>query len=219
MRAPGWPALAATILLGACRGAEFRWPTSAARLAPALRFSDPAAWRVHDGGELELWAPSHYSPPVRAPLGMALLDGFEFGDFELELDVMQTGREYGHRDLCVFFGVQSRTRFYYVHLASRADPHAHNVFRVFDAPRTRCASFTTPGVDWGRQQWHRVKVTRRLAEGEIRVYFDDMTMPVMTATDRTLGVGLIGFGSFDDTGRFRNVVLRGAGRRSTLRVF
>ena len=42
----------------------------------------------------------------------------------------------------------------------------------------------------------------------IRVYFEDMETPIMTAKDQTFGAGYIGFGSFDDSGRIDNVVIR-----------
>jgi hypothetical protein len=45
--------------------------------------------------------------------------------------------------------------------------------------------------------------------GEIAVFFDDMTAPVMTAVDKTFVWGEVGVGSFDDTGRFDNIVVRG----------
>jgi hypothetical protein len=32
----------------------------------------------------------------------------------------------------------------------------------------------------------------------MEVFFDDMTRPVMTATDATFGMGKVGVGSFDD---------------------
>ena len=44
--------------------------------------------------------------------------------------------------------------------------------------------------------------------GKIEVYFDDMKTPVLKAEDKTFQKGFVGFGSFDDTGRFRRVTLR-----------
>ena len=104
-----------------------------------LEFSDRAAWQHFqgpEGGALELVGASDYSPPVRSPRNVALVLDRSFGSFTLDVEMRQTGREYGHRDLCLFFGFQSPSRYYYVHLASQADPNAHNVFRVQDAPRT-----------------------------------------------------------------------------------
>jgi hypothetical protein len=37
------------------------------------------------------------------------------------------------------------------------------------------------------------------------VYADGGAMPILTATDTRLGSGYLGFGSFDDKGRVRNV--------------
>ncbi|MBK8974428.1 MAG: hypothetical protein IPM29_00735 [Planctomycetes bacterium] len=180
-------------------------------LHEALAFSDPAAFRAGvDGGvpTIELVGSARYQPPVRSPLAIALWKEHAFGDFVLDVDVQQTGREYGHRDLCFVFGHEAPDRFYYVHIATKADPHAHNVFLVNGAPRTAIATRTTAGVAWGDVgDWHHVRIERRGAT--IRVWFDDLQSPIMEAEDATLGAGRIGFGSFDDTGVFRDVSVVG----------
>ena len=127
------------------------------------------------------------------------------GDFVLEADLRQTGRDYGHRDLCLFFGFEDPAHYFYVHLATRADEHAHNVFIVDGAPRRAIATTTTKGVDWGRDTWHRVRLERTGAT--IRVFFDDMTEPIMVATSDRFPEGHVGFGSFDDTGQIDNIRL------------
>jgi hypothetical protein len=173
-----------------------------------LAFTDPAAWKWSADGEgfaLELAAPSKYAPPVRSPVNIAVVGDRIFGDFVLEVDLIQTGKEYGHRDMCLFFGMQDPAHFYYVHLATAADDHAHNVFIVKGAPRTKIAKETTKGVNWGLGVWHTVRLERRVAEGTIRVFFDDRTQPVMVAEDKTFGAGWVGFGSFDDTGKVDNI--------------
>ena len=38
-----------------------------------------------------------------------------------------------------------------------------------------------------------------------KVFFDDLEKPVMEAKDTTFGAGHIGFGSFDDTGKVKNI--------------
>lgn len=166
--------------------------------------TDPAAWRINEG-TLELFGSSDYSPPHRSPRNIAFLRSREFGAFTLDLDIMQTGREYGHRDTCLFFGFQDPANFYYVHMASVADDHAHNVFVVDDAARTKIASRTTEGVDWGTGEWHHIRLERSVDPPSIRVFFDDMDEPIMEATDDRFLNGYIGVGSFDDTGRFDNV--------------
>ncbi len=175
-------------------------------------FTDPGAWRhaVERGnGALELARQSRYKPAVRSPVNIALLGQQVFGDFILEVDLIQTGKEYGHRDMCLFYGVQNPTNFYYTHIATAADDHAHNTFIVTNAPRIKIAKETTKGVNWGLGVWHTVRIERTMADGAIRVYFDDLTKPIMIAQDRTFGVGFIGFGSFDDTGMVDNVRIWG----------
>ena len=173
-----------------------------------LACSDPAAWKWTSDGQslaLELTQQSRYQPKVRSPANLALIADRVFGDFILEVDFVQTGKEYGHRDMCLFFGVQDATHFYYTHLATKADAHAHNTFIVNDAPRKSFANQTTSGVNWGLGIWHHVRLERRIKEGTIRVFFDDLTQPIMLAQDHTFGAGWIGFGSFDDTGKVDNI--------------
>ena len=173
-----------------------------------FRFTDPAAWRfakTNDTTALELVKQSKYAPIVRSPVNIALITDKAFGDFVLEADLIQTGKEYGHRDMCLFFGFQSPTNFYYAHIATAADPNAHNIFIVNNAPRKNFAKETTKGVNWGLGVWHKVRLERNVSAGTIRVYFDDMTKPIMLAEDKTFTRGAIGFGSFDDTGMVDNI--------------
>ena len=177
-----------------------------------FQMTDRKAWKYSSeekGGALELAAQSKYKPEVRSPVNIALIKEKVFGDFVLEADLIQTGREYGHRDMCIFFGFQKPTQFYYVHAATKADPNAHNIFIVNEKDRTNIAKTTTGGVNWGLNIWHKIRVERKLGTGVIKVYFDDMTIPIMVAEDKTFGEGFIGFGSFDDTGKVDNIKIWG----------
>lgn len=181
--------------------------------AQQFRYSDPAVWKhVKDGdkGYLELAYDrkaykSTYTPKHRSPVHIALLAHGPFADFVLDVEVQSTTEPYGHQDLCVFFGFQSPEKFYYVHLAPAPDANAHNVFIVNDAPRKNLLEPQKKGVEWKKGTWHRVRVIREAKNGKIEVYFDDLTKPVLTAEDKTFATGYVGFGSFDDTGRFRNL--------------
>lgn len=179
--------------------------------------TDPKAWKVSvetNNGALELAAQSNYTPPVRSPLNVALIADLVLGDFILEADLVQTGREYGHRDMCVFFGFQASDKFYYAHMATAADDHAHNVFIVNARDRVKIARETTQGVNWGLGVWHKVRLERKTSDGSIRVFFDDMTKPIMTAQDTTFVQGYVGFGSFDDTGKVDNIRIWGPSAES-----
>jgi len=167
-------------------------------------FSDPAAWKLAKTGDrsaLDLFQQSKYSPQHRSPVNIALLNGPHVGDFVLEVEMQQTGKEYGHRDMCLYFGFQDPNHFYYVHIATKTDAHAHNIFIVNDAARLKISEKTTAGFDWGKPDtWHTVRLVREASTGKIEVTIDKGTEPIMTATDKTFGAGWLGFGSFDDTG-------------------
>jgi hypothetical protein len=186
---------------------EQKFDTAAAR--KGFTMTDAAAWRFSPSNALELTKQSDYKPIVRSPVNIALIADHVFEDFVLDVDLMQTGREYGHRDMCLFFGFQTPTNFYYAHIATAADPNAHNIFIVNGKPRTNIAKKTTKGVNWGLGVWHKVRLERTVADGAIRVFFDDMNEPIMVAEDKTFLSGYIGFGSFDDTGMVDNIRIRG----------
>lgn len=176
-------------------------------------FTDPAAWKqVEDdklGETLDLVQQSKYSPEHRSPVNIAMIRGLQFTDFILEVNLLQTGRVYGHQDMCVFFGIQDPSHFYYSHIAVQTDDHAHNVFIVNEAPRAKISPKTTQGVVWGQNEWHKVRLERSVAAGTIKVYYDDMSEPIMLADDKTFGAGFIGFGSFDDVGKVDNIKIWG----------
>jgi len=156
---------------------------------------------------------SDYKPTVRSPLHIALLKEQTFTDFRLDVQIYSTHKDYGHRDVCLFFGYKSPTEFYYVHLGKVADDHCNQIFVVNNADRAKISTSTTAGTNWDGN-WHDVRIERDTATGEIRVYFDDMSNPVMTATDKTFTEGRIGLGSFDDTAEYDNVRIAGPAVKS-----
>lgn len=179
--------------------------------AERWEFTDAAAWGVvdHEGKPvLALRRDSRYEPPVRSPKNIAWLKEPVVGDFVLEVRLRYTGRAYNHADLCLFFGKQDPARFYYVHLATEADPHANSIFLVNNEPRVSIAKERTDGTVW-TDGWHTVRIARTVESGRIEVYFDDLDTPAMIAEDTTHGAGRIGLGSFDDTGMFASVRIWG----------
>src|SRR3954462_4305569 len=140
--------------------------------------TDRAAWRMAlaEPGRnrvLERFRASKYEPPVRSPLNIALAQGVEVDDFTLDVKVRSTTRDYGHRDLCFFFGYQDSSHFYYVHLGKEADPHANSIFLVNGQPRVSIAESRTSGTPW-TDGWHKVRLIRDSKSGLIQVFFDDM---------------------------------------------
>ncbi len=180
---------------------------STERVLEDFEMTDPSTWRLGtDNGDhfLELFqGVGAYRPRVRSPRSIALLTKVAVGDFILEIDAESTDIHDGaHRDVCFFFGAKDPSNFYYAHIATKADPNAHNIFLVNDAPRTNIAEQTTGGVEWGVGIRHRIRIERTIEDGKIRVFFNDMATPIMEATDHHFDFGHVGFGSFDNTCRF-----------------
>lgn len=180
-------------------------------------FSDPKPWKMTTtNGEtsLECLGKSKYTPQHRSPFNIALVAGRQFGDFVLEVELQSTVKPYPHQDMCLFFGFRDTNHYYYTHIAVRPDPvkaesHAHDLFIVSDAPRQCFAKEVSAGVTWGQDVWHKIRVIRTVADGAIQVYFDDFTKPIMTGADKTFSAGSIGFGTFDDAGKVRNIRIWG----------
>ncbi len=173
--------------------------------------TDPNAWKIADENGNHVYCQyqaSQYEPPARSPLNIARIKDLSVSDFVLQARMKQTGREYGHRDMCVFFGYQDPSHFYYAHIATAADDAAHSIHIVNGAPRTPIVLERTKGVDWGAS-YHDVRVVRNASTGTIEVFFDDMEKPIMRAVDKTFGSGGIGFGTFDDTGNIDDVMIWG----------
>lgn len=173
-----------------------------------FEFSDTKFWKYSaeaKGGALECTGKSDYQPPVRSPHSVALIADQKFGSFVMEADLQQTGRVYNHQDMCVFFGFQDKSHFYYTHISKAMDDHANNVFVVDGTPRLKISTKTNDGQNWLPKKWHKIRLERDVDSGSIRLFFDDMANPVMEANDKRFGAGGIGFGSFDDSGKIDNI--------------
>jgi hypothetical protein len=177
----------------------------------AWEATDANAWKVEErlGGKvLALHKQSDYKPQVRSPLNINVVKDISVGSFVLELKMLSTTKDYAHRDLCLFFGHQDPSHFYYVHIANKSDPHSNSIFLVDGKPRVSIAKIRTEGTKWD-DKWHTVRLVRAMDKGTIEVFLDDMANPIMTAVDTRLVWGRVGVGSFDDTGRFDDIHLRG----------
>ena len=126
--------------------------------------------------------------------------------------------EVSNRDVILVWNYQSPTRFYYAHLSQDNTIYPHNgIFVVNNADRRRIddqwnGSVGAPPAITDAD-WHDVRVDYDAATGEIAVYVDGATEPLMTATDTTFSGGRVGFGSFDNFGRARHVRVVGTPRR------
>ena len=174
--------------------------------------TDSTAWQVthQDGNHVysETKKKSDFKPPFRSPLNRSMLKDVTVSDFVFDVKLQSTHEDYGHRDMCLFFGYQDDAHLYYVHFGKKADDHANQIFIVNGADRKKISTKSTDGTNWD-DEWHHVRVVRNVESGSIEVYFDNMNEPVMTATDTTFAWGRVGIGSFDDTGNFDDILLYG----------
>jgi hypothetical protein len=169
-------------------------------------YGDKEAWEwtgVRADTVLTLKKPSDFKPKVRSPFNLAWFTGGEWASFTLTAEVRLDKFDKGNNDVCIAFGREGETKFYYAHLGETADAVHLQLHLVNDADRRAITANGARELPWKPETWHKVKVKRDIASGAITVWFDGAE--VLAAVDKTLGKGGIGLGSFDDLGSFRNV--------------
>jgi hypothetical protein len=165
-------------------------------------------WKISDGA-LILYKAGVPSGTIRRPSALAILKSKPFTNVIVEAEIKsEVDTSIIHRDLEIIVDYQSATKFYYVHLAGTTDKVHNGIFIVNNADRRR--------IDSGKgkpqlkdKAWHHVKVIRNVQTGEIKVYTNGSDNPVLEAVDKTLLYGKVGVGSFDDTGFFKNILVKG----------
>ncbi|MFC5745167.1 PQQ-dependent sugar dehydrogenase [Actinomadura rugatobispora] len=198
--------------------------TGPVRVSHATRAGDwtpvtPSKWRF-ENGQVVLAEAGAERPGPRRPFEYAVLQkGPAVGSSRIDAKVrLDTPVEVSNRDVIIVFGYKSDTEFYYAHLSSDNTIYPHNgIFVVNNADRLRIDG------QWnGNRQapkgappaikdaaWHDVQVEHCAGTGEIAVYVDGGRKPIMTAVDTTFGSGRVGFGSFDNVGRLRDLTVTG----------
>ena len=185
--------------------------------AEGWRPNDPGHWRVIEDAGSKVYELAAAGSPgsVRAPTSWSLWEGGEVSSFELSGRLRcYTDPATVFRDMCVFFHFQDPTHFYYVHFAGTSDG-VHNIIGLVNGSDRVKINAEPAGASVFRltdRAWHAFKVVCDAETGLIRAYLDDMETPVLAARDRTLGRGLVGVGSFDDTGAFDDLALRAPAR-------
>jgi len=122
-----------------------------------------------------------------------------------------------NRDVVLIWNYQSPTRFYYAHISQDNTIYPHNgIFVVDNADRLRIDDQwngtvgAPPAVD--DMDWHDVSVRYDADTGAIAVHVDGAEEPLMTATNTAFSGGRVGFGSFDNYGRARDISVTGSPR-------
>mgnify|MGYP006293365761 CR=1 FL=1 len=109
-----------------------------------FRFTSPNhyAWTRDSNGNgyLEITEPNDDQPPVRSPHSIAVLDKFQDKDFTLTVDTIQQPVAHDckgedcivrqHRNMCIFWGIQDSSHFYYAYIDAKCDEVSHQVHIV-----------------------------------------------------------------------------------------
>jgi hypothetical protein len=169
-----------------------------------LLIANEAEWFHSPDGYVEFTAAT-YAPPYRSPFSLALVKGVSAGSFVLEVEMLQTGVGLGHRDMVIAWNVVSPSEFYYAHVSAEHDDVAHHIHIVDNADRAAITETFTAGFDWGTDVWRTLRVVRDAATGTMDVYDVDNDVLILSATDIRFTSGFFGVGSFDNTGRIRNL--------------
>jgi hypothetical protein len=146
--------------------------------------------------------------PLRRPANLLLLPGDPQGPFTLDLDVRTLQMKDKGADICLFYAVQDAVHYAYVHLSNDSDGKVHQVIMRVDGTaktRTRIHQEERPPPSL-TGEWQHVRLVRD-DEGNVKVYVDDMTSPVMTTQNSPAIQGRIGIGSFNDRAQFDNITL------------
>lgn len=191
--------------------------------APTPQHWDPLTddlWSF-DHGQVVLTEPGSSPGGPRRPFEYAIVEaGPELSSVSISAQVrIDEPVAVNNRDVILVWNYQSPTRFYYAHLSQDNTIYPHNgIFKVDDADRVRIddqwnGTFgAPPAID--DADWHDVRLDHDADTGEVAVYVDDASEPLMTATDTAFSGGRVGFGSFDNHGRTRHFSVTGTAATS-----
>lgn len=191
---------------------DYAQQESYSSLSSDWKFENPKLWK-NDGSILSLMKAGKQDWSIRRPGAVATLATTNtISSFRLSADIRSTEEVINHgRDLIIVWGYQSPTQFYYAHLSNDNSIMPHNgIFLVDGSDRKRIDHQGVAGAPEERladKAWHQVVVHRNTKTGDIAVFLDDVTTPLLTATDFSILEGHVGFGSFDNIGEIKNLVI------------
>jgi hypothetical protein len=149
----------------------------------------------------------------RRPTKFAILNSEPFAKVTVEAEVKRNGRS-----LIIVYAWQDENHYNYAHLSSDAavKQNVHNgIFHVFGGERVRVSLLEGP-PSFDSMDWTPVKLVFDGDVGRCYVEVNGKRSPSLEAVDLSLRWGRVGLGSFNETGDFRNVKIRGEMRKQGL---
>jgi len=162
-----------------------------------FRSDDFQFWTVKSANGnkyLEFTRSNDVDSSVIFPLNICLLDNYIFGDFIIEVSMMQSGDSAGG-DISILFGMKDSLKYYCIHFASGNGEQNNGIFVVENASPLKIPFTQNKNITWNPGKWHKIRVERNIVDTSIKVYFDDMNEPYLETKDRSFIMGYIGFGS------------------------
>jgi hypothetical protein len=163
-------------------------------------------WKIDRADGIEVLRLAEHRGPLpgpRRPIQFALRDFAEYGNLTFEADVKPLGGS-----LLIVFAYRDEAHFDYAHLSvdpGTKQPVHNGIFHVYGGERVRISSEQGPAAFSSSGRWYHVGLVHDAVNGTVSVTVDGSAVPALEAVDRSLGPGKAGFGSFDETGEFRNV--------------
>ena len=180
--------------------------------AQGWRPNFPDNWDVVDldGSKVYALNAAGEAGEVAAPKSWSVITGHDVTSFEFSGRIKcMAETDNPNRDLCIFFHYLDPTHFYYVHFSASSDER-HNIIGLVDGADRIKINVEPPGMSVFRltdKEWHSFKVTYDAETGNMEAFLNDMDTPIVTASGSVFGHGLVGIGSYDDTGYFDDLLL------------
>ena len=188
-------------------------PFSSAADVMAIVAGNQAGWTFNaaDGGALAFNGAGYTAPaPVNESLSsFGIIASAKLSSFVLDVELAQMNPDQAqpHRDLCIVFNATDHKHFLYAHIAQTHDERSHNIHLINNAPRQPITDMDNGGIQWGTAgTWHKVRLVRDAISGAISVFWDGkLDAPILTANSTAFTSGYLGFGTFQDSGKVRNL--------------
>lgn len=125
------------------------------------------------------------------------------GDFIVEFDFFQKGRDFSLRDVCVIYGHINDSTYCYAQAASEEGRYSHNIFKLADGKTQKIGKAIVPPIIWNYQKWHHITVIRNVAARSVQLFVDD-ALVLATDTDEDIA-GKIGIGTYGSEFKIDNL--------------
>ena len=162
------------------------------------QFTDQSHWLITKNGEsgkdLKCVFDFNDVPNEYFPSEVAFLTNRLYGDFIMEFDYLQKNREFTIRDICVLFGYQDSTHYYFAQAASKDGKYNHNIFKVENDRPVKIGESKNRGVIWNYQKWSHIVVVRKIEVPLLELYIDGEL--ILSSSSDNGSEGKLGFGTY-----------------------